>query len=110
MIQRQVRMPEVSRSRRNGDSDVSSPSPSPAYIRLIQKQAAWVSGSETERNFIINGIGNREKLGASGRALVALASPTGSHASMRMARCPVTGAGNKWLRATFPAGSHMGRR
>ena len=48
MLQRQVRMLEVSRSGRNGDSDVSSPSPSPAYIRLIWKQAAQVSGSETE--------------------------------------------------------------
>ena len=48
MIQRQVRMPEASRSGRNGESDVSSPSPSPAYIRLIGRQAARVSGSETE--------------------------------------------------------------
>ena len=49
MIQHQVWMPEASKSRRNGESDVSSPSPSPAYIRLIQKQAAQVSDLETER-------------------------------------------------------------
>ena len=48
MIQHQVRMPEASRSRRNGESDVSSPSPSPTYIRLIRRQAAQVSGSEAE--------------------------------------------------------------
>ena len=47
-IQREVRMPEVSGSGRNGESDVSSPSPSPAYIRLIRRQAARVSVSETE--------------------------------------------------------------
>ena len=49
MLQHQVRMPEASRSGRNGDSDVSSPSPSPTYIRLIWEQAAWVSALETER-------------------------------------------------------------
>ena len=47
-IQRKVRMPEVSGSGRKGDEDVSSPSPSPAYIRLIRRQAARVSASETE--------------------------------------------------------------
>ena len=45
-IQREVRMPEASGSGRNGDTEVSSPSPSPAYIRLIWKQAAQVSNSE----------------------------------------------------------------
>ena len=50
MIQCQVWMLEVSGSRRNGESDVSSPSPSPAYIRLIQRQAARVSRSETKVN------------------------------------------------------------
>ena len=35
MLQHQVWMPEASKSRRNGESDVSSPSPSPAYIWLI---------------------------------------------------------------------------
>ena len=48
MIQHQVRMPEASRSGRNGDLDVSSPSPSPMYIRLIRKQVAWVSDLEME--------------------------------------------------------------
>ena len=48
MLQHQVQMLEASRSGRNGDSDVSSPSPSPAYIRLIQKQVAWVSDLEME--------------------------------------------------------------
>ena len=47
-IQHEVRMPEASGSGRNGDAEVSSPSPSPAYIRLIRRQAAWISGSETE--------------------------------------------------------------
>ena len=51
MIQRQVRMPEASGSGRNGESDVSSPSPSPAYIRLIRRQATRVSCLESERNF-----------------------------------------------------------
>ena len=46
-IQRKVRMLEASGSRRKGDEDVSSPSPSPAYIRLIRRQAARVSVSET---------------------------------------------------------------
>ena len=71
MLQCQVRMPDASGSRRNGDSDVSSPSPSPAYIRLIQKQAAWVSDSEMEGKFLLMESWNREKTGASGRALVA---------------------------------------
>ena len=44
-IQREVQMPEASGSGRKGDEDVSSPSPSPAYIRLIQRQAAQVSNS-----------------------------------------------------------------
>ena len=48
MVQCQVRMLEASRSRRNRDSDVSSPSPSHTYIRLIWKQAAQVSDSEME--------------------------------------------------------------
>ena len=47
-IQCEVWMPEASGSGRNGDEDVSSPSPSPAYIRLIRRQAARVSFSETE--------------------------------------------------------------
>ena len=47
-IQREVQMLEVSGSGRNGDAEVSSPSPSPAYIRLIWIQAAHVSGSEME--------------------------------------------------------------
>ena len=47
-IQREVWMLEVSGSGRNGDAEVSSPSPSPMYIRLIRRQAARVSGSETE--------------------------------------------------------------
>ena len=47
-IQRDVRMLEASGSGRKGDEDVSSPSPSPTYIRLIRRQAAWVSDSETE--------------------------------------------------------------
>ena len=47
-LQCRARMPEASGSRRNGDSDVSSPSPSPMYVRLIWKQAAWVSGTEME--------------------------------------------------------------
>ena len=50
MIQCQVGMPEASGSGRNGESDVSSPSPSPTYIRLIWRQAAQVSGSEVEMN------------------------------------------------------------
>ena len=37
MLQCQVQMLEESGSGRNGDSDVSSPSPSPVYIRLIWK-------------------------------------------------------------------------
>ena len=48
MLQRQVWMPEASGSGRNKDSDVSSPFPSPMYIRLIWKQAAQVSDSEME--------------------------------------------------------------
>ena len=52
-IQREVRMPEASRSGRSGDADVSSPSPSPAYIRLIRRQAARVSGSEKESKFLL---------------------------------------------------------
>ena len=36
----------ASGSGRNGDLEVSSPSPSPTYIRLIRKHAAWVSNSE----------------------------------------------------------------
>ena len=47
-IQREVRMPEASGSGRKGDEDVSSPSPTPTYIRLIRRQAARVSHSETE--------------------------------------------------------------
>ena len=47
-IQREVRMPEASGSGRNRDEDVSSASPSPTYIRLIRRQAAQVSVSETE--------------------------------------------------------------
>ena len=47
-IQCQTRMPEASGSRRNGDVDVSSPSPSLAYIRLIQRQATRVSRLEME--------------------------------------------------------------
>ena len=42
-LQRQVQMPEGSRSGRNRESDVSSPSSSPAYIRLIWRQVAQVS-------------------------------------------------------------------
>ena len=34
-LQRQVQMLEASRSGRNGESDVSSPSPSPMYVKLI---------------------------------------------------------------------------
>ena len=109
-IQREVRMPEVSGSGRNGDADVSSPSPSPAYIRLIRRQTARVSGSEMETKFFINGIGNREKLGASGRARVAHVLPAGSLASVRTARPLVTGAGNGRLRVTCPGGSRAGRR
>ena len=108
LIQRQVRMLEASGSGRNGDSDVSSPSPSLMYIRLIWKQAAQVSGLETEGNVFINRIGNREKLGASGRGLVVPGSPAGSHASMMTARHPVMGAGNGRSHATFPGGSHAG--
>ena len=52
-IQHEVRMPEASGSGRNGDADVSSPSPSPAYIRLIRRQAAWVSASEMERSVLL---------------------------------------------------------
>ena len=48
MIQHQVWMPEASGSRRNGDLDVSSPSPSPTYIRLIWRQAARVCDLELE--------------------------------------------------------------
>ena len=110
LIQRQVQMLEVFGSRRNGDSDVSSPSPSPAYIRLIRKQAAWVSCSETERIVFINGIGNREKLGLSGRAFVVPVSPVGSLASGRTARRPVTGARSGRSHATFPGGSCVRRR
>ena len=109
-IQCQVRMPEASRSGRNGDADVSSPSPSPMYIRLSWRQAARVSGSETEIEYLFNGIGNREKPGASGKALVALVLPAGSLASVRMARHRVTGAKNGRSRATFPGGSCVGRR
>ena len=47
-IQCEVRMPEASGSGRKGDEDVSSPSPTPAYIRLIRRQAARVSDSEME--------------------------------------------------------------
>ena len=47
-LQHHAWRPEASGSGRNGDSDVSSPSPSPVYMRLIWKQAAWVSGTETE--------------------------------------------------------------
>ena len=79
MLQHQVRMPEASRSGRNRDLDVSSPSPSPVYIRLIWKQAAQVSDSETERKVEFDGFfyGNREKLGASGKALAGPACPAG---------------------------------
>ena len=107
-IQREVWMPEASGSRRNGESDVSSPSPSPVYIRLIRRQAARVSGSEMEIKVFINGIGNREKLEASGKAHVALVSPVGSLASMRTARPLVTGAGNGRLRVTCPGRSRAG--
>ena len=48
LLQHQVWMLEVSGSRRNGESDVSSPSPSPTYIRLIQRQEAQVSVLEVE--------------------------------------------------------------
>ena len=103
-------MPEGSGSGRKGESDVSSPSPSPAYIRLIWRQAARVSGSETEFFFFINGIGNREKPGVSGKARVARVSPVGSLASVRTARPLVTGAGNGSLCVTCPGGSRTGRR
>ena len=53
MLQCQVWMPEASRSRRNRDLDVSSPSPSPMYIRLIQRQVAQVSDSETGRKVVL---------------------------------------------------------
>ena len=109
-LQRQVRMLEASGSGRNGDVDVSSPSPSPAYIRLIWRQAARVSGSEMDLKIFINGIRNREKPGASGRARVARVSPAGSLASVRMARLLVTGAGNGRSRVIFPGESHAGRR
>ena len=109
-IQHEVRMPEASRSGRNGDADVSSPSPSPAYIRLIRRQTARVSGLEMETKFFINGIGNREKLGVSGRAFVVPVSPVGSLASGRTARRPVTGARSGRSHATFPGGSRAGRR
>ena len=110
-IQCQVRMPEASRSRRNGDAEVSSPSPSPAYIRLIRRQAAQVSGSEMEFFLlVINGIRNREKPGASGKALVVRVSPVGSLASVRTARHCVMGARNGRSRATCLGGSHAGRR
>ena len=45
-------MLEVSGSRRNRELDVSSPSPSPTYIRLIQRQAAQVSDLENRRKNI----------------------------------------------------------
>ena len=109
-IQRQVWMLEASGSGRNGDAEVSSPSPSPAYIRLIRRQAARVSGSETESKSFINGIGNREKPGASGRVPVALVSPAGSLASVRMARRRVTGAGSGRSLATFLVRNCVGRR
>ena len=63
MLQCQVQMPEASRSRRNGDLDVSGPSPSPAYIRLIWKQAAWVSGSENGRIFLLTESQKQGKAG-----------------------------------------------
>ena len=107
-IQCEVRMPEASGSGRNGDTEVSSPSPSPAYIRLIRRQAAWVSGSETYFLLVINRIGNREKPGASGRALVVRVSPTGSLASVRTARHHVMGARNGRSRVTCPGGSRVG--
>ena len=47
-LQHQVQMPEASGSERNRESDVSSPSPSPMYVRLIWRQAAWVSLLEME--------------------------------------------------------------
>ena len=108
MIQRQVLMSEASRSGRNGDSHVSSLSPSPTYIRLIRKQAALVSDLETEIRNLFNRNRNREKPGASRRALVVHALPAGSLASVRTARHPVMGAGSGRLRATFPGGSRMG--
>ena len=109
-IQCEVRMPEASGSGRNGESDVSSPSPSPAYIRLIQRQAARVSLFGIRIDRFINRIGNREKPGASGKTRVARVSPAGSLASVRTARPLVTGAGNGRSRVTFPGENRAGRR
>ena len=106
LIQRQVRMPEASRSGRNGESDVSSPSPSPAYSRPIQRQAAQVVWKQ--KVIIINGIRNREKPGASRKALVVLVLPVGSLVSMRTARRHATGARNGRSHATFLGGSCAG--
>ena len=63
-----------------------------------------------QKVIIINGIGNREKPGASRKALVALVLPAGSLASVRMARRHVTGARNGRSRATFLGGSRVGQR
>ena len=107
-IQHEVRMPEASGSGRNRDEDVSSPFPSPAYIRLIRRQAAQVSFFRNGIEGFINGIGNREKLGASGRARVVRVSPAGSLASVRTARHLVMGAGNGRSRVTFPGENRAG--
>ena len=99
MIQRQVRMLETYGSRRNGDLDVSSPSPSPVYIRLIQKQAARVSCSETERNILLMETETGKSWGPPEGPLWRL---------HRTARHPVMGAGNGRSCVTFPGGSHVG--
>ena len=51
-LQLQVRMLEVSRYGRNGELDVISSSPSPAYIRLIWRQVALVSVLENRKETV----------------------------------------------------------
>ena len=76
-IQHQVQIPEASGSGRNGDAEVSSPSPSPVYIRLIRRQAAWVSGLETEIEFLLMESKTGKSQGHPERCLWRLCRPRG---------------------------------
>ena len=76
-IQREVWMPEVSGSGRNGDAEVSSPSPSPAYIRLIRRQAARVSGLEMEFDYLFTELETGKSWGHPERPLWRLCLPRG---------------------------------
>ena len=53
LLECQVQIPLASGSGQVGDRDVSSPSPSPTFMRLIQKQIAQVSGPELEVSMLL---------------------------------------------------------